>query len=245
MGTNETANDQSPESLGPAIAESLRVVRARIAAACARAGRATTAIQLVAVSKYLPVDRVRAGFAAGQLDFGENYAQELRDKAEEVAALGELRWHAIGPLQTNKVKYVAEAAYAFHALDRVEVAVELGRRRKGPPVRCFVEVNIADEPSKKGVSPGAVRELYEKVRGVAGIEVVGLMCLPPKAPSIEEARPWFRQLRELSTELGLPELSMGTTEDFEVAIEEGATVVRVGRGIFGERPPRHAAAAAD
>jgi pyridoxal phosphate enzyme (YggS family) len=215
-------------------------VQARVAAACARAGRAPGEVTLLAVSKLKPASAIREAHALGVRDFGENYAQELRDKAEELAALEGLRWHAIGPLQTNKAKYVAKVAHAFHALDRLEVAQELSRRRAAPggapaPLRCFLEVNVGGEASKSGVAPGGARALLEAVRPLPALEVVGLMCLPPPGPSAEEARPHFRRLRALASELGLPQLSMGTTGDFEVAIEEGATHVRVGTALFGER----------
>jgi len=137
------------------IAERLAEVRARVAAACARAGRAPESVTLVAVSKLKPAALIREAHAAGQRDFGENYAQELRDKAAELESLEGLRWHAIGPLQTNKVKYVARVAHAFHALDRLEVAQELSRRRLEAPLPCYVEVNVGAEATKSGVRPEA------------------------------------------------------------------------------------------
>jgi PLP dependent protein len=217
-------------------AERLAAVRRTIAEAAARAGRAPEDVKLLAVSKLQPLDAVVELAAAGQRAFGENYAQDLRDRA---TAHPELQWHAIGPLQLNKVKYVARHAVAFHALDRVEVAEELGRRRLEAPIDCFLEVNVAGEESKHGVSPDALPELYARVRDVPGIRVVGLMAMPPHPDdetwSPEANRPHFRRLRQLAQELGLSELSMGTTADFPVAIEEGATWVRVGRLLFGER----------
>lgn len=220
----------------PGVAERLTEVRGRVEAACARADRASTSVELLAVSKLQPEELIREAYAAGQRSFGENYAQELRDKAEHLSDLRGLRWHAIGPLQLNKAKYVAKAAHAFHALDRVEVARELSRRRTGAPLRCYVQVNVGSEESKSGLAPEAVPALLEQVRPLAGLEVVGLMCLPPLGEEAESSRPYFRALRELARRLGLPGLSMGTTGDFEVALEEGATVVRVGTAIFGERP---------
>jgi pyridoxal phosphate enzyme (YggS family) len=154
-----------------------------------------------------------------------------------LADLPELQWHAIGPLQTNKARYVAKQADAFHALERADVAQELSRRRTGRALRCYVEVNLAAETSKRGVAPGAIAGLLDSVRNLSGIEIVGLMCLPPLAAQAEASRRYFRQLRELAAAHQMPELSMGTTSDFEVAIEEGATAVRVGTAIFGERPP--------
>ncbi|HVE84469.1 MAG TPA: YggS family pyridoxal phosphate-dependent enzyme [Myxococcales bacterium] len=220
-----------------AVAERLAQIRRRVEAACARAARPAGAVELLAVSKLQPEGLVREAYAAGQRAFGENYAQELRDKAEHLADLPGLRWHAIGPLQTNKAKYVARAAFAFHALDRVDVARELSRRRTGEALRCYLQVNAGGEESKSGVEPGQVAALLEQVRGLPGLAVEGLMCLPPLATKPEDARPHFRMLRDLARRLGLPGLSMGTTSDFEVAIDEGATVVRVGTAIFGERAP--------
>lgn len=220
-----------------AIAEGLATVRARIASACARAGRPVDSVQLIAVSKLHPAALIRQCHGAGQRDFGENYAQELRDKASELGDLSDLHWHSIGPLQANKAKYVARWAHAFHALDRLDVARELSRRRQGPPLQCYLEINLAGEASKSGIPPGQAETLLEAVRQLSGLEVIGLMCLPPMATDPESSRPHFRALRELAGALRLPGLSMGTTADFEVAIEEGATAVRVGTAIFGERPP--------
>lgn len=220
-----------------AMAERLAAVRARIASACARAGRPLDSVQLIAVSKLHPPALIRECYGAGQLDFGENYAQELRNKAGELGELSGLRWHAIGPLQANKAKYVARSAHAFHALDRWEVARELSRRRQGPPLQCYLEINLAVEASKSGIPPDQAEKLVHAVRQLSGLQVIGLMCLPPMATDAETSRPHFRALRELAGALQLPGLSMGTTADFEVAIEEGATVIRVGTAIFGERPP--------
>jgi pyridoxal phosphate enzyme (YggS family) len=190
------------------------------------------------VSKLQPQALIAEAWQAQQRDFGENYAQELRDKAVGLAGLEGIRWHAIGPLQTNKAKYVAQSAWAFHAVDRVEIAQELSKRRQGPPLRCFLEINVGGEDTKSGVAPDAAPSLLEQVRALPSLEVVGLMCLPPPVDDPEQARPWFRSVRQLAERLGLPELSMGTTADFEVAIEEGAHWVRVGTAIFGERPPK-------
>jgi pyridoxal phosphate enzyme (YggS family) len=218
------------------VAERLAAVRSRVAAACARVGRPVESVTLMAVSKLKPSELIREAYAAGQRDFGENYAQELRDKAAELAGLEGLRWHAIGPLQTNKVKYVARVASAFHALDRLEVARELSKRREGvPPLPCYVEVNLGGEQSKSGLAPEALSPFLGEVRALKGLELVGLMALPPPTEDAVQARGYFRQLRELAREHGLPGLSMGTTHDFERAIEEGATIVRVGTALFGER----------
>ncbi|HEX8818745.1 MAG TPA: YggS family pyridoxal phosphate-dependent enzyme [Archangium sp.] len=217
------------------VAERLTEVRERVEKACARAGREPGSVTLVAVSKLKPAALIREAYAAGQRDFGENYAQELRDKAAELADLEGLRWHAIGPLQTNKVKYVAKAALSFHALDRLEVAQELSRRRMESPLPCYVEVNVGGESSKSGLAPEALGPFLEAVRALPGLRVEGLMSLPPPTEDEQVARGYFRTLRELARRHGLTGLSMGTTHDFELAIEEGATLVRVGTAIFGER----------
>jgi pyridoxal phosphate enzyme (YggS family) len=217
------------------LANRLNAIKARIREAAVRAGRAPEGVRLLAVSKLQPEQAIRDAYALGQRDFGENYAQELRDKAKNLADLTELRWHAIGPLQTNKAKYVAKAASVFHALDRLEVAQALSKLRTGAPLRCFLEVNIGAETSKGGVGASEVEALRDSVAKLPGLEVVGLMCLPPLGTASEQSRPHFQAVRELARRLGLPELSMGTTSDFEVAIEEGSTMVRVGTAIFGER----------
>lgn len=206
-------------------------VRARIEAACGRAGRPAGSVTLVAVTKYASLDAVREVVAAGVVDLGENHAQQLRDRARQLPGV---RWHAIGPLQTNKARYVAEWAAAFHALDRVEVAEALARRRGagGEPLPCYVQVNVAGEATKAGVAPAAVAPLVDACSALPGIRVVGLMTMPPLVPRAEDNRRWFAALRSLAAEVGVAGLSMGTTADFEVAVEEGATVVRIGSALF-------------
>jgi pyridoxal phosphate enzyme (YggS family) len=219
------------------VAAGWKAVLDRVRAAEARAGRPSGSVEVVAVSKLQPPEAIRAAHAAGARAFGENYAQELRDKAEALSDLQGLRWHAIGPLQTNKARYVARSAHVFHALDRLEVAQELSRRRTGTPLSVYVEVNVAGEASKSGVDPQALGSLLDAVRPLPGLELAGLMTMPPLAPA-DEVRPYFRALAALARERGLRGLSMGSTQDYEAAIEEGATVVRVGTAIFGERPRR-------
>jgi len=223
---------------GVSVAANLAAVRARVDAAALRAGRSPSEVELLAVSKLQPPELIREAYAAGHRAFGENYAQELRDKAAALQLPG-LAWHAIGGLQVNKAKYVAKVATAFHALDRAELADELDRRRAGlPPLDCYLEVNVAGEASKSGVTPAQLPQLLARVKTRPNLRAVGLMALPPLEEDPEAARRWFRQVRELAARHGLPGLSMGTTSDFEVAVEEGATVVRVGTALFGERPPR-------
>jgi pyridoxal phosphate enzyme (YggS family) len=214
----------------------LAQVRSRLDAAAAKAGRVPSSVTLVAVSKLHPAEAVRTAWEAGQRHFGENYAQELRDKHAGLSDCAGLVWHAIGPVQPKNAKYVAKAATWFHALERLDVAEELSKRRAGEKLKCLVEVNVAGEGSKAGVAPAEVPALAEKVRALPNLELVGLTAMPPLVENAEENRPHFRAVAALARSLGLAELSMGTTADFEVAIEEGATLVRVGTALFGERP---------
>ncbi len=209
------------------VAERLAAVRARLPAG----------VTLVAVSKTQPAAAIREAYAAGQRDFGENYAQEWREKADALADLAELRWHFIGALQTNKVKYLAGRVAAIHTVDRVELAREISRRflAKGAAARVFLEVNTGGEASKAGCRPGDAPALAEAVRALPGLELVGLTAIPPPD---EDPRPHFRLLRGLRDRLGLRELSMGMSADWRIAVEEGATCVRVGTAIFGVRAPK-------
>ncbi|MEW5853716.1 MAG: YggS family pyridoxal phosphate-dependent enzyme [Myxococcota bacterium] len=219
------------------VAANLGVVRAHLEAACRAAGREVSTVTLVAVSKGQPAEAIRAAHAAGQRDFGENYAQELRDKAQQLADLPDLRWHFLGALQTNKVKYVAPVTTLFHALDRLEVAAELQRRLLGlgRTMDVLLEVNVAGEAQKHGISPTEAAALADQVRAFTQLRLRGLMCVPPAVDEAEASRPHFRALRELGGRLGLNELSMGMSGDYEVAVQEGATLVRVGTAIFGPR----------
>jgi len=220
----------------PTLAANFAAVEARLTAACTRAGRARADVTLVAVSKLHPPELIRLAWELGHRDFGENYAQELRDKHAGLADCAGLRWHAIGPVQPKNAKYVARAATVFHALERLEVAQELSKRREGPALQCLVEVNVAGEASKAGVEPAALPEFLAAVRALPNLELIGLTAMPPLTENAEDSRPHFRALAALAKTHGLKVLSMGTTGDFEVAIEEGATLVRVGTALFGHRP---------
>ncbi|ABS25572.1 YggS family pyridoxal phosphate-dependent enzyme [Anaeromyxobacter sp. Fw109-5] len=194
-------------------------------------------VTLVAVSKTQPAAAIREAYEAGQRDFGENYAQEWREKADALADLPELRWHFIGALQTNKVKYLAGRVAYVHTVDREELARELSRRfaQKGAVARVFVEVNTGGEASKAGCAPGEVPALAAAIRDLPSLELVGVMGIPPPE---DDPRPHFRALRALRDALGVRELSMGMSGDWRVAVEEGATFVRIGSAIFGARAPR-------
>ena len=216
------------------IAENLARVRERIERICMVCHRRTDSVKLVAVSKTQPIQAVVEAFAAGQSEFGENYAQELHEKAD---ALPEAEWHFIGALQTNKVKMVVGHAALVHTCDRLSLAKELDKRAAARNVvqRVLLEVNVGREPQKGGVLPEQVDELYAQVRELGALRCEGLMCIPPAE---QDSRPHFRALRELRDRLGLRELSMGMSADYEMAIEEGSTIVRIGTAIFGERPAR-------
>lgn len=221
------------------IAERLAAVQARIAAACERAGRDPASVTLVGVSKTHPVEAVVEAVAAGLLDLGENRAQELVPKAEGAAALGvKLHWHFIGHLQRNKVREVAPHIAALHSLDSERLATDLERQLAAlgaSPLPCYIEVNVAGEASKQGIAPEAVPALLAHARACAHLEVVGLMTVAPETHDAETVRPVFQRLRTLASEHGLAGLSMGMSGDYLVAIEEGATSVRVGTAIFGPR----------
>ena len=221
------------------IAANLAAVRARLAAAARRAGRDPAGIELVAVSKTQPAEAVREAWEAGQRLFGENYAQELRDKAEALADLEGLRFHFIGRLQRNKARYVAPVAAMLESLDGLELARELDKRAAaaGRILPALVEVNLGEE-QKGGVPAAGLGGFLEQVGALPALRVEGLMCIPPFSEDPESSRPWFVRMRALAAEHGLKVLSMGMSTDFEVAIEEGATHVRVGTAIFGARPQR-------
>lgn len=209
---------------------------AEVAELARRAGRAPSSVEVLAVSKLQPVEALRAAYAAGVRAFGENYAQELRDKAVALEGCPGIRWHAIGTLQTNKAKYVAKSAHVFHALDRVALAEELARRRSGAPLEVYLEVNLGGEASKSGLAPEDIGALLHHVEALPQLKAVGLMCLPPFSESPEASRPYFQKLRGLAAVHHLPGLSMGTSQDYAVAVQEGATVLRLGTALFGQRP---------
>lgn len=217
------------------IAERLEKVHERIERACARAGRPASEVTLVAVSKTHPPEAVREAYEAGQRLFGENYVQELVAKAKALDALTDLRWHFIGHLQRNKVKDLVRTGALVETVDSIRLAAELAKRARGPqPV--FVQVNVAGEAQKSGCAPEELDALVAAIRSHDVLELRGLMTVPPLGESPEASRPHFAKLRALAEQHGLEELSMGMSADLEIAIEEGATIVRVGTAIFGARP---------
>jgi PLP dependent protein len=221
----------------PDIGGNLERVRERLARAAERAGRRPDDVLLIAVSKTVEVERIRAAVAAGITALGENRVQEAKSK---IAELGRpAAWHLIGHLQSNKARDAVELFDLIHSLDRLELARELERRAgaRGQVVEALLQVNVGGEASKGGVGPDAVGETLDAIGKLPHVRVRGLMTIPPEVERPEDARPWFRRLRELGERHGLRELSMGMSHDFEVAVEEGATMVRVGTAIFGPRPP--------
>ena len=222
------------------IARRLGEVRERIARAARRSARSPEAITLVLASKTQGAEAIRTAYHAGARDFGENYIQEAAAKRAELADLSDAKWHLIGHLQSNKTKLAMRTFDLIQTLDSARLADAIARVRPSPPMRMLIEVNLGGEASKSGIAPGGVETLIEAARDK--VEVVGLMTIPPPSESAAFARKYFAALRALRDRLAarsglaLSELSMGMTEDFEVAIEEGATMVRVGRAIFGERP---------
>lgn len=227
-----------------AIPERLLAVRSRVAAAAARAGRSAADVRLVAVSKTFPAEHVRAAAAAGQADFGENKVQEGLQKIDDTADLP-LTWHLLGHVQSNKAKKAAAQFQWIHAVDSPELLRRLDQAAAaaGTAPSLLIQADLALEPTKHGAPVEELPAIFAAASACTAARVVGLMLLPPWTENLEDARLWFRRLRELRDGLardGVPaghlrELSMGMSHDFEVAIEEGATMVRVGTAIFGSR----------
>ncbi len=226
------------------IADRLTEIRSRIATAARSVGRDPSSVQLIAVSKTFPADLVREAYAAGQRDFGENRVQEALQKIEH-ATEPEIRWHLLGHLQTNKARKAGAAFATIQSIDSIELLqkLDLAAVEAGTTPELLIQVEVAHQATKFGAPPLDVPRLFEAAARLEAARVVGLMTLPPAPQTPEDARPWFKRLRDLRDEWlasGVPapmlrELSMGMSGDFEVAIQEGATMVRVGTAIFGRR----------
>ncbi len=225
------------------VAANYQNIRARIGEAAARVGRDPNSVKLLAAAKSQSVEAISAAIAGGVALIGENYVQEAQEKKARLSEPAE--WHMIGHLQRNKAKLAVQLFDLIESLDGIALARELDKegRSRGKKVRVFVEVNVAGEESKSGIAKSAVASLMEGVAGLSHLRIEGLMTVPPFRENLEDVRPYFRELRELKDQLnalGLPnvelkELSMGMTHDYTVAIEEGATIVRVGTALFGPR----------
>jgi pyridoxal phosphate enzyme (YggS family) len=223
------------------VAQNLERVREQIVGAAVKVGRAVDEIELVAITKTHPADKIREAIEAGQTLFGESRVQEARAKIPELPSV--LRWHFVGHLQKNKIRHALPLFELFHSVDSLALAQDMNRiaNEEGLHPRVLLEVNVAGEGSKFGFKPETVRAEMESLLALARLSIEGLMCIPPLAEEAEASRAFFVQLRELRDalekefDLKLPQLSMGMTNDFMVAVEEGATLVRVGTAIFGER----------
>jgi len=217
------------------VAANVTSVKKRIEVAAARSHRDSGDVRLIAVSKNFPAAVVRAAYACGLRDFGENRVQEAEAKYGELADIrGEMMLHMVGHLQTNKVKDALKLVDIIHSVDSVKLAQEISSRAvKKVPV--LIEVNVAGEESKYGLSGGQLKDVIIAIGDLPNIEIKGLMTVAPYVEDPEEVRPVFSRLKRLNDSFGFKELSMGMTDDFEVAIEEGATMIRIGRAIFGER----------
>jgi pyridoxal phosphate enzyme (YggS family) len=226
------------------ISDNISAIREKISRACTRAGRPPDGVTLVAVAKTFPARAVREAFEAGVKDVGENYVQELLSKRSDLPD-ATLRWHFIGHLQSNKVKQIAGWIGMIHALDSAPLAMEIDRRAAAARrvIECLIEVNTTGETTKFGLPPARVAALVRSLESCEHISLAGLMTIGPFLPDPEGSRPMFRRLRELRDEIAalgqanaaMRHLSMGMTGDFEVAIDEGATLVRIGTAIFGPR----------
>jgi pyridoxal phosphate enzyme (YggS family) len=221
-------------SVAVSIRENVTDVNERIARACARAGRARAEVTLVAVSKTFPASFVDDAIEAGIAEVGENRVQEAREKKPLVR--GSARWHLIGHLQTNKAKDAVRLFDVIQAVDSLDLAEKLARAAEahGKRQEVMLQVNIGDEPQKSGIARAEVEAVTKQTSALASLHVIGLMAIPPIGTP-DATRPYFRELRSMRDALGLKHLSMGMSEDFEAAIEEGSTIVRVGRAIFGSR----------
>jgi PLP dependent protein len=241
---NAPTSSLSPEDR-ETVRTRLRAQKTRIEEAVLRSGRSATEVRLLAVSKRMPIELIEAAYEEGQRDFGENYAQELAQKATALQHLPEIRWHMIGHLQSNKAKLIAPFVHNVSSVDSVKLAAELSKQAvahrpaERGDIQILVEVNIGREAQKGGAIPELVPDVLRAVQDSPRLSLAGLLCIPPDAAEAEDSRRYFHELAELRETWGgsklLPELSMGMSRDLEVAVSEGATWVRIGTAIFGER----------
>ncbi len=225
------------------IPANLERINDQIKNACQKVGRNPEAVKLIAVSKIKPAEQIEEAFHAGQKYFGESYVQEFRDKQPLVES--PVEWHFIGGLQSNKVKYLRGKVAMIHSVDRLSLAGEISNQwgKIDQVANILLQVNVGDELSKSGCAPDDLESLVKSIAPLPNLKICGLMCLPPHSDDPEQVRPYFKQLRQLSQQIEklqipnveMTELSMGMSGDFEVAVEEGATLVRVGTAIFGAR----------
>lgn len=217
------------------LSERLQAVEERIAKACAQAGRPRQDVLLLAVSKVFPPSAIHEAYALGLREFGENYVQEFETKAESVRGLAGARFHLIGHLQSNKSKKAAELFEVVQTVDSIKLAKRLAEAAGPNGIEVLIEVKLSEEDSKHGCDPGSLAEVVAGIRALPNVRLSGLMTMPPWSEDAETARPYFVRLRELAGQYALPRLSMGMSNDLEVAIAEGSTIVRVGTALFGAR----------
>ncbi len=225
------------------IKDNIKLVKNNIDEALKRSDIDASAATLIAVSKTKPVEMLRDAYDAGMRDFGENKVQEIMDKYDKLPS--DVRWHMIGHLQTNKVKYIADKIYMIHSVDSLKLAEEINKQalKAGRVIPVLIEVNVGDEDSKFGVTFDTAEDLIRQISPLPGVKIMGLMCVAPYVSDPEENRTYFARLKQLSVDItsknidnvDMSVLSMGMTGDYGVAVEEGSTYVRVGTGIFGER----------
>jgi PLP dependent protein len=222
-------NTQIPDSLAARLAR----VRERMENACAHARRDPTSVRLLAVTKVFGAEAIREAYALGLRDFGENYVQEMERKAPAIADLTDARLHLIGHLQSNKTKKAAQLFSSIDSIDSTKLALRLNA--ESLPLDVMIEVKLSEEEAKSGAGPADVAAIVDAIRSSGHLKLVGLMTVPPWSEDAETSRPYFARLREIAGRYGIPGLSMGMSNDLEVAIEEGATWVRVGTALFGRR----------
>ncbi|MCX6005371.1 MAG: YggS family pyridoxal phosphate-dependent enzyme [Chloroflexi bacterium] len=227
-------NTLEPRDLYKNISDNTIELQHRVEAACERCNRSAAEIKIVSVTKNFFSETIRVAYECGLRDFGENRVQEAENKYRELSEIKSITWHMVGHLQSNKVKDALEIFDVIHSVDSIKLAQHINEHaRKTIPV--FIEVNVGGEATKYGFGVDQVQDVVKSIAGLGNLQILGLMTVAPPADNPEDARPVFRKLRQLNSAFGFKELSMGMTDDFEVAIEEGATMIRIGRAIFGER----------
>ncbi len=213
------------------ISQNFAAISKNIAAACAKAGRSASEVRLLAATKAQPIEKINAAISAGVRICGENYVQEAEQKIKEIG--GRVEWHFIGHLQSNKAQKAVELFSCIQSVDSLKLAQKINDAAAGK-FQIFIEVNIAAEKSKFGVLPENVHSFYNEIKKLPNLQVKGLFCMAPFLPP-EQARQYFKKMRQLAQQLGLRELSMGMSNDYQIAIEEGSTMLRLGTALFGER----------
>lgn len=217
------------------IAANIKNIRDRVSSSCARAGRDCRSVKIIAVTKTASIEQIKDAVSEGINDFGENRVQQAVNKIDSLKDFN-IRWHMIGHLQSNKVKQSLELFHLIHSLDSISLAGEIDKRakEKGLLINALIEVNVSGEAAKYGVKINDVSKLHSQIKEFESLKVIGLMTMPPFSVNAQDSRIYFRKLKEIADEEKLEQLSMGTSQDFEVAIEEGATIIRIGREIFNK-----------